>query len=45
MKDIQFVKGRHYVFEAHVKLLNDNPEKLWQTLKASVSMTLPEHGK
>ena len=45
LKDIPFVPGRHYIFEAYVKLLNDAPGKPWQTLKTVIKMTLPEKGQ
>lgn len=44
-KNISFVPGRHYAFEAYVKLLNDKPGKPWQTIKAVIRMTLPEKSK
>ena len=45
LKDIPFVPGRHYVFEAYVKLLNDAPGKPWQKIKTVIKMTLPEKGQ
>ena len=45
LKDIPFEKGRHYGFEARVKLLNEIPGKPWQTIKAVVTMTLPAKGQ
>ncbi|XP_076465389.1 uncharacterized protein LOC143297101 [Babylonia areolata] len=42
-KNVEFIKGRHYVFEGYVKLLSDVSGKPWQIVKAAVQSTLPDN--